>query len=154
MCNAFKYHLKLTKEQRKELVAIVSNGKATAKVIKHAQILLHTDEGSPQGGYIDKQIAEIFMVSEKQIGRIRKRFIEEGLEAALQRKPHSRYRPRIVDGKVEAQIIALACSTPPKGHISWSIRLLKDKLVQLHIVEHIGYGTVQNTLKKMNLSLG
>jgi len=150
-----KYIVKLTQEERDALLSLVSKGKASAKKITHARILLQVDESANvENCYSDSEIAKMLHVSTKTVSRVRKSLVEGGLESALNRKPHSRYKPRRLDGEQEAHLIALVCSNPPEGRARWTISLLTDKLVELKIVDSIGRTAVHETLKKMNLSLG
>jgi transposase len=148
-----KYVVELTVEERQQLNELVHTGRALARKIEHAQILLKADE-SRLAGWSDAQIAEAFGVSVLTVGRLRQRFVEYGLEDALVRRQHEQSTRRKIDGAAEAKIIALCCGPPPQGRARWTIRLLTDKLVELNIVEAVGRETVRKTLKKMNLNLG
>lgn len=146
-----KYIVKLSEEEREELSMVVNQGKAAAYKIKHAHILLKADENGPS--WPDIRIAEAFNCDPKTIPNVRKRFVEGGLDRALERKKQDRLsRERILDGAGEAYLISLACSKPPQGRSSWTLNLLSEKLVELKIVESISHETVRQTLKKMNLS--
>ena len=103
---------------------------------------------------INEEISKVLKIGMRTIDRVKKRFVEEGLEAALKMAPTSRVYEKLVDGDMEAHLIALACGEPPKGFARWSLRLLADKLVELRYAEDISYETVRRTLKKTNLSLG
>lgn len=145
-----KYKVTLTKEERAELEQIISKGKHNSQVSRNAYMLLNCDEG-PYGDKItNKEVCRVLKVSMRMIDRIKKRFVEEGFEACLERKPQSRSRERKADGEVEARLIALSCSTPPKGHAKWTLRLLADTLVELDYVESISHETVRKVLKKTN----
>jgi transposase len=150
-----KYKVTLTAEERNSLQELINTGKAAAKKLLHARILLKTD-ASPQGpAWTDDRIAEAFEVHPTMAQRLRERFVEQGLEAALGRKKQDRpSRQRTLDGKAEAHLVALACSAPPQGRIRWTLRLLADKLVELEIVETVSTETVRRTLKKTNSSRG
>ena len=143
------YVVKLTDEERKELKKLVSNGIREAKKLAHARILLKADEGLK-----DKVIVSHVGGSLSTVERIRKRFVLEGLDTALNRKKTEISRIIKIDGEKEAHLIALACSTPPEGLVRWSLRLLAGKMVELEIVDSICHETVRKTLKKMNLSPG
>lgn len=149
------YKVTLTKEERDELIEITRTGKHAAKKIIHALILLNVDSGQYS---IERQtnegICKVLKTGMRTIDRVKKRFVEEGLEAALKMAPTSRIYEKMVDGDMEAHLIALACGEPPAGYARWSLRLLADKLVELKITEGISYETVRRTLKKTNLSLG
>lgn len=149
---AKRYIVKLTEEERQELQKLVSTGKAAAYKIKHANILLNIDANGP--GWTDSEAAAAFSCHTNTVVSIRKRFVEEGLEAALTRKKRANpSRKPVCDGESEAKIIALRCSQPPEGHSRWTLRLLADKIVELEIVPDISHETVRKVLKKMNSSL-
>ena len=142
----------MTPQERKQLEDLVSKGKTQAYRIRHAHILLKADADGP--AWLDRQITEAFSCNRSTVEGIRKRFVMEGLDSALERK--KRAKPpteRILDGAKEARLIALACSEPPAGRSRWTLHLLADELVALNIVEKISYRTVQRALKKTNLSL-
>jgi transposase len=147
-----KYIVRLKKSERDELVNFVKAGKAAAHKIKHANILLKADAES--SGWADEQIADAFGCCRQTVENIRKRFVEQSLMAALERKKRILPpREKIIDGKAEAHVIALACSDAPKGRVRWTLELLADKLVELNVVETVSYRTVQRTLKKTGCSL-
>lgn len=144
-----KYIVRLNPEERQQLNALISKGQAAAYKIKHAHILLKADTDGPC--WNDEAIAEAFSCHIRTVEGIRKRFVLEGLEAALGRKKQaSPSRKRLLDGAGEARLIALSCSSPPDGYSRWSLSLLADKLVELNMVDTISYQTVRRTLKKMN----
>ena len=144
----------LTEAERQMLQAMLSKGKAAARKLMHARILLKADVGSGRPALSDDEIAEGLEVGRATVERVRKEFVEEGLEAALERrKPRRRYG-RTLDGDGEAHLIALACQKPPEGRSRWTLRLLADRMVQLEYVDQVSYQTVRRTLKKTNLSLG
>ena len=135
--------------------AISSKGKHAAQTVLNALILLACDEGKfQQQRSINETIACVLNVSMKTIDRVKKRFVEEGLEAVLQRKPSTRIFQTKVDGDLEAHLIAMSCSEPPVGYKRWSLRLLADKAVELEYVDQISYETVRQALKKTSLNLG
>lgn len=148
------YRVRLTIGQRKRLLEIVRNGKQQAKVIMHAHILLQADNSEKGSGLRAKEIAEGLNIHERTVHRVRRRYAEGGLEVALYRKPHTRYKPRRLDGEGEAHLIAICCSKAPEGRVAWTLELLANELVRLNIVEGISPNTVRATLKKTNLSLG
>jgi len=149
-----KYKVKLTPNQRKQLLEVVHNGRQKAKMITHARILLQADSGEEGPGLRAKAIAASLNIHERTVHRVRGSFANDGLEAALHRKKHRQYKPRILDGDQEAHLVALCCGTPPEGRKEWTLRLLSERLVQLEIVDSISRSTLHRTLKKMNLSLG
>jgi transposase len=144
-----KYIVELTSQEQKELAQLVSKGKAAARKITHARVLLQANESKGGPAWTDKQISQALGVHTNTIHGIRRRFVEHGLQAALERSKQSRpSRKRIVDGDVEAHLIALRCGDPPEGRNQWTLRLLADKLVELEIVPSICHETVRKTLKK------
>ena len=141
-----KYIVTLTDDERQHLEGLLSKGKAAARTLRHAQALLKADQPV---GWTDADIADAFALSVRTIERLRQRFVEQGLEAALCRKKQDRpSRQPILDGAAEARLIALACSQPPKGRARWTLRLLADQLVELEVVEAVSHETVRQTLKK------
>jgi len=146
-----KYKVELTEEQRQHLEKLTSSGICPARQMKRAHILLKSDQST---NWSYGQIAEAFDVSDVTIAKVRKAFVEQGLEVALQRKKPEREYERSLDGEGEAHLIALACSEPPTGRDHWSLRLLRDRFVKLGHVESISYETVRRTLKKTNSSRG
>ena len=116
-------------------------------------MLLKTDQGKQGPSWPDSEIAEVFGAHVTTVERLRKRFVEQGLESALERNNRTNYF-RKLDGDAEARLIAVACSEPPAGRSEWSLRLLSDRLVELSVVDSISYMTVSRTLKKMNLNRG
>lgn len=145
-----KYKITLTAEEIKELKELTQKGKLNARVLKNALILLNADESEYGKGKKDEDISEYLEVSVRTIENIRKRFIEDGFEAALYGKPREREYENKVDGDAEAHLIALSCSKPPKGFGRWSLRLLADKMVELRYVDSISHETVRRVLKKTN----
>jgi hypothetical protein len=142
-----KYIVRLSDEERSQLAELTSKGKAAAYKIRHAHILLKADANGP--AWTDKRIAESFSVSVNTVLGVRQRLVEQGLEAALNRKKqaHPSRTPRL-DGEGEARLIALRCSEPPTGQARWTLRLLADQAVALEIVEAISHETVRQALKK------
>jgi transposase len=149
-----KYIVTLTSEERATLRELISAGKAAARKLSHARILLkaHSSEGRP--GWNDTAISQALDVGTATVERVRKRFVEEGLEAALSRRSPRREYRRKLDGDGEAHLIALACSEPPQGSARWTLRLLADRMVALEYIDELSYQTVRRVLKKTNLSLG
>ena len=148
------YKVTLTKEERDQLTEMTRTGTHAARKIIHALILLNVDRGSHIESQINEDICKVLKIGMRTIDRVKKRFVEEGLEAALKMAPTSRVYDKLVDGDMEAHLIALACGEPPKGSARWSLRLLADKVVELRFAESISHETVRRTLKKTNLSLG
>lgn len=143
-----KYIVTLTDGERAELNALARTGKAAAYKITHARILLKADAAPGGPGCQDQEIADALDVGTATVERLRRRFVEEGLEAALGRKKQANRRPPILDGAAEARLVALACSAPPLGRACWTLRLLADRLVELEVVPAVSYETVRRTLQK------
>ncbi len=143
-----KYPVILTEAEREHLKSLIAAGTAPARKLTHARILLKADQGPEGPGWVDEKVAEAVETSQPTVARVRKQYFEEGLEAALNRRPPNRVYQRKLDGEQEARLIALACSEPPEGQARWSLRLLADKLVELEVVEEVSYQTVRRTLKK------
>lgn len=149
-----RYIVTLTKAEREQLEQLIAAGTAAARKLMRARILLKADQGPDGPGWGDQAIAEAVEVSQVTVARVRRQLVEQGLEAALNRRPPRREYRRKLDGAQEAHLIALACSAPPAGHGRWSLRLLADKLVELAVVEDISYQTVRRVLKKTTSSPG
>ena len=149
-----RYRVTLNKEERKELEAMTRRGKTHARRFIHARALLLCDAGTDGPAWNVADVAAALGVTSRAIEHLKKRFVEEGLEAALERKPKEK-PPREVtfDGAFEARLITLACSDAPEGRRRWTVRLLADKAVELKIAESVSHMTVQRVLKKTNLSL-
>ena len=146
---AKRYSVSLDRSQREVLKDMISSGKASARKLRRARILLKADESESGPAYSDKQIREAVEVSLSTIERTRKTFVLEGLEAALTpKKPSHPSRPRKFDGETEAHLIALACSAPPEGHATWTLRLLAEEMVELGHFSSLSYETVRRVLKK------
>lgn len=144
-----KYIVRLSEEERGELERLITKGKAAVYKIRHAHILLKADADGP--AWTDPRIAEAFSCHARTVEGIRRRFVEQGTRAALNRKKRAMPpREKILDGAKEARLIALSCSQPPKGRGRWTLHLLADRMVELEIVESISHETVRRTLKKTN----
>jgi transposase len=148
------YRVTLSQAERKQLLEMLRRGKSSALRQAHARVLLQADESEDGLSRSDAEIHEALGVAVSTIERVRQRFVEDGLEAALERKPTTRQYERLLDGKAEAHLIALACSDPPEGHAQWSVRLLADRMVVLDYVESVSRETVRRTLKKTRSSRG
>jgi transposase len=149
-----KYIVTLTEVERQMLQAMLSRGKAAARKLMHARILLKADVSAGRPALSDDAIAEDIEAGRTTVERVRRQFVEEGLDAALERrKPHREYR-RTLDGDGEAHLVALACQQPPEGRSRWTLRLLADRMVRLEYVDEVSKDTVARVLKKTNLSLG
>lgn len=136
------YHVNLNDEERQTLLEMTRKGEIKARKFKRAMILLKADEG-----LIDQQIMAAVNVSRPCVERVRKRFVADGIERALNEDPRPGQK-RKLDGRAEATLVATACSDAPKGHEHWTLRLLADKLVQMGVVDSISHETVRRTLKK------
>lgn len=149
-----KYIVTLTEAERQMLQAMLSRGKSAARKLMHARILLKADASAGGPGWDDDQIAEGLEVGRATVERVRKEFVEDGLDAALERRKPRRQYERTLDGDGEAHLVALACSKAPEGRSRWTLRLLADRMVRLEYVEEVSKDTVSRVLKKTNLSLG
>jgi transposase len=150
-----RYKVTLDADERQHLHDLIAAGKAAARKLAHARILLKADAADGGPAWPDHRIADALEVSTATVERVRQRFVEQGLDAALDRKSRERpARPIKLDGRAEAQLIALACSAPPEGRATWTMQLLADKLVELEVVESISDETVRTTLKKTRSSPG
>ena len=146
------YVVDLTSEEREQLTRLVRTGKAAAYKRRHAEILLKADTGPGGPAWTDARIAEALDVGTAILGRLRKRFVTEGLEAALGRHKTERVSTRRLDGDGEAKLIALACSEAPEGYARWTLRLLAERMVALEYVGHCSRNTVHRALKKTGLA--
>lgn len=151
---AKKYVVRLSEAERATLHQMLAAGKVAARTLTHAHILLKADAGERRPGWTDQQIVDAFEVSLSTVGRVRRQYVEQGLEAALHRHAPTEAPPHQLDGEQEAHLIALACSAPPTGRKRWTLRLLANKLVKLQVVEDVSYETVRRVLKKTSSSLG
>jgi len=150
------YTIKLTKEEVKELIQMINKGCHTSLAFRTAYILLNCDKGeySVDSTIRNADICKILKVGERTIDRVKKKFVEEGFDSVLERRPSSQMYKRKMNGDLEAKLVTLCCSAPPEGYSKWSLRLLADKLIELNYVDYISHVTVRDVLKKANLSLG
>jgi transposase len=146
-----RYVVRLTEEQRTQLETLVRRGRAHARKLLYGRILLKADSDGPDR-WTDERIADAFEVSTATVARQRRRFSEEGLEVALMPKKPGRPRRRVLDGRAEAHLVALACSDPPEGRERWSMRLLANRMVELGHADTLSYETVRRVLKKTRSS--
>ena len=149
-----RYKVTLTREERDYLLSILKKGRHKSKEYRKALILLNCDEGENSDKVTNQDICKVLKIGMRTIDRLKKRFVEEGLEEILEEKKSKRVYRKKIDGDLEARIIALSCSDPPEGYSRWSLRLLADKVVELHYVDNISYETIRKALKKTNYSLG
>ena len=145
---AIKYKVKLTESERSRLNEVSHRGKPSVRTVKRALALLKSDEGLRDG-----EIADVLLINAATVARARKRYVEAGLEAAINDQPRPG-RERKLDGKQEAHLVAVACSSPPEGHVNWTLQLLAGKVVELEFAESISLETVRQILKKTNSSRG
>ncbi len=151
-----QYTIKLKKAEVEELQNIINKGKHSTQAYRAAYILLNCDKGdySKDKTITNAEISKILRIGDRTINRIKKKFIEEGFENVLERRPSSQNYKRKIDGDLEAKLVTLCCSKPPKGYAKWSLRLLADKMVELNYVDYISHVSVGEVLKKTNLNLG
>ncbi len=149
-----KFTVTLTEAERADLTRLITTGRSAARTILHAQVLLKADAGPHGPRWTDEQIREAFGVGFTAIARIRRRFVEEGLTAALHRRPARTPHPRKLDGRAEAHLIALACSDPPDGRDRWTLELLTERFVALGVSPPVSDETVRRTLKQTNSNRG
>jgi hypothetical protein len=149
---AKRYRVTLTPEERQERQALITKGKASARKLAHARVLLQVDEAEAQAGRTDEEAAGALNLSVRTVERVRERFVEQGLAAALLPAPSKRVYARTFDGASEARLIALACGTPPEGKARWTLRLLAEQLVELQVLDTVSRECVRQALKKTNFS--
>jgi transposase len=145
-----KYKVTLTQEERDGLLSITKGGTHSSKKVIHALILLNCDEGLFSDKVNNEEVARVLKIGDRTIDRLKKKFVEEGYDAALGNRPTTRVYDRKADGEVEAHLVALSCSKAPEGFSRWSLRLLADKMIELQYVDEISYETVRRVLKKTN----
>jgi hypothetical protein len=148
-----KYRVTLTGEERAELESLIRKGKTAGYRIRHAQILLALDEIPANAEWTDRKIAQAYDSNIRTIGILRKRFVEEGFAAALERKKREVPPVIKIDGEAEAKIIALVCGNPPEGRCRWTLQLVADKVVEMGILESITAMSICNLLKKRHTTL-
>jgi len=149
-----RYTVRLGEEERAHLRTLIGQGTAPARRLTHARILLKADQGEGGPGWADVAIAGAVEVHPATVGRVRRTYVEGGLDAALDRKAPNRVYPRRLDGAAEAHLIALACGDAPAGRERWTLRLLADELVRLEVVETVSYETVRRTFKQTTSNHG
>jgi len=152
---AKRYFVRLTDEERNQLRELLARKRLAAQKRKRAQMLLKADASKDGPAWADTRIAEAFEVSVVTVEKVRKRYVLEGLDAAIQRRKQCRpSRQRVLDGEKEARLVALCCGKVPAGRGRWTLRMLADELVELKIVDRVSHETVRQALKKANCSLG
>lgn len=149
-----RYKVTLTREERKQLIAVLSKGKHSSQQYRNACILINSDEGPLGKKLSNEQIAQVLQINPKTVERIKQRFVEEGFDECIERKPYPRKGPIKTDGDFEAHLIALSCSKAPEGYARWSLRLLADKMVELKYIDSISHETVRQVLKKTKSNRG
>jgi hypothetical protein len=146
-----KYIVTLSEDERKKLTELTGKGKHRSQTILNALILLGCDTGEFQTEHLtNEEMSRVLNISMRKIDRLKKRFVEEGFDAALDRKKGTRIYVKKTDGDFEAHLIALSCSQPPDGFVRWSLRLLADKVVELQYIDNISHESVRRILKKRN----
>lgn len=149
-----KYKVALEKEEREELETVVQKGNHRSQKVVNALVLLNCDQGEFQKRPMkNEDVAAVLRISMRKIDRVKRRFVEEGLETALTGRKGERVYERKADGDFEAHIVALSCTDPPEGYVRWSLRLLADRAVELRYIDSISYETVRRLLKKRNKTL-
>jgi hypothetical protein len=150
------YTIKLNKFEVEDLNKIINKGSHTSQAFRTAYILLNCDKGeySTNKEITNSEICKILRVGARTIDRVKKKFIEEGFENVLERRPSNQNYTKKIDGDLEAKLVQLCCSEPPVGFAKWSLRLLADKIVELQYIDYISHVTVGKVLKKTNLSHG
>ena len=148
------YKVTLTKKEREELKAIVNKGKHTSQQYRNACILLNCDDGKYGQRISNDQIAQFLQITSKTVERLKQRFVEEGYEDCIDRKPYPAKQKTVADGDFEAHLVAISCSKSPQGFARWSLRMLADKMVELKYAERVSHETVRQVLKKTNLNRG
>ena len=148
------YKVTLTDNERGQLHSIMSKGKHTSLQFRNACILLNCDESEQRQKASNSQIAQILQVNTKSVERLKQRFVEEGFDACIERKPYPDIRETKTDGDFEAHLVAISCSKAPKGFTRWSLRMLADKMIELKYAETVSHETVRQVLKKTKLNRG
>jgi len=149
-----KFQVQLSEEERARLRTLVGQGVAPARLLTHARVLLKADHGDAGPGWTDAAIATALDIGLSTVARIRQRYVTAGLDAALERKAPDRVYERKLNGAQEAHLVALACSPPPEGQVSWTLKLLAAELVAREVVEAVSHETVRRTLKQTSSSPG
>ena len=150
-----KFIVTLTRDEREALAALIAKGKHRSQKILNALILLGCDEGDHQvSRSTNEEMSRILSISMRKIDRVKRRFVEEGLDIALNGRKGTRIYAKKIDGDFEAHLIAVSCSDPPEGFAGWSLRLLAEKVVELEYIDAVSHETVRRILKKTNSNLG
>jgi len=149
-----RYKVTLTKEEHDQLQSVLSKGKHSSQQYRNACILISSDEGPYGNKLSNEQIAQVLQINNKTVERVKQRFVEEGFDSCMDRKPYPMKGPKKADGDFEAHLIALSCSKAPEGYARWSLRLLADKMVELEYADSVSHETVRQVLKKTKSNRG
>ena len=149
-----RYKVTLTQEEHEVCKGVLSKGKHSSQQYRNACILVNTDEGPHGQKLSNEQIAQVLQINSKTVERVKQRFVEEGFDVCLDRKPYHRKGPKKADGDFEAHLVAISCSEAPEGYGRWSLRMLADKMVELEYTDSISHETVRQVLKKTKSNLG
>ena len=149
-----RYKVTLNQDEREQLLGLINKGKHTSQQYRNACILINSDDGPFGTKVSSEQIAQILQINTKTVERVKQRFVEEGFDACIERKPYPSKGPIKTDGDFEAHLVALSCSKAPKGYARWSLRLLADKMVELEFTDSISHETVRRVLKKTKSNRG
>ena len=148
------YKIYLTEEEKEMLTSIIKKGRVRAKRYRQAMILLNCDDTNKIEKHVtNEMISKVLNVGMRTIDRVKKTFVEEGIDIVLEGRPRKRKYDKKMDGDAEAHLIALCCGEPPEGYSQWSLRLLSDKMVELNYVDSLSYETVRRVLKKRNKTM-
>jgi len=149
-----RYKITLTREEHEQLTAVLSKGKHSSQQYRNACILINSDESAWGQKLSNEQIAHVLQINTKTVERVKQRFVEEGFDECMDRKPYPKKGPIKTDGDFEAHLVALSCSEAPAGYARWSLRLLADKMVELRYADSISHETVRQVLKKTKSNRG
>jgi transposase len=149
-----RYKVTLTQEEHEVCTGVLSKGRHSSQQYRNACILVNTDEGSHGQKLSNEQIAQVLQINPKTVERVKQRFVEEGFDVCLDRKPYPRKGPKKADGDFEAHLVAISCSEAPEGFGRWSLRMLADKMVELEYTDSISHETVRQVLKKTKSNRG
>jgi len=149
-----RYKVTLTQEEHEVCKGVMNKGKHSSQQYRNACILINTDEGPHGHKLSNEQIAQVLQINSKTVERVKQRFVEEGFDSCMDRKPYPKKAPKKADGDFEAHLIALSCSEAPEGYAQWSLRMLADKMVELKYTDSISHETVRQVLKKTKSNRG
>ena len=149
-----RYKVTLTKEEHDQLKAVLRKGRHSSQQYRNASILINSDEDTWGQKLSNEQISQVLQINTKTVERVKQRFVEEGFDECMDRKPYPRKGPIKTDGDFEAHLVALSCSEAPEGYARWSLRLLADKMIELKYTDSISHETVRQVLKKTKSSRG